>query len=251
MLDSIRHGDVLELKMNHPPANALGPVLIKKLLDGMLDAPRTGARGLVLSGMPKMFSAGLDVPELLTLDRAGMRSMWTDFFGLLRAIGGCPIPVAAALTGHSPAGGAVMAIFCDRRIMAEGAFRIGLNEVQVGLPMPEVIHRALIFCTGERVAARLASSAVLMEPDEALAAGLVDEVVPMDEVVQKAVAWITSLTRLPPVALRETRRLARAPLLEAFARLDDIGLESFLDVWFSPETQASMGALVERLAKRR
>ncbi len=76
----------------------------------------------------------------LALDRSGNRAFWEDFFGVMRAIALSKPPIATAITGHSPAGGCVLAVFSDYRVMAEGDFRIGLNEVQVGLPVPEVIE---------------------------------------------------------------------------------------------------------------
>jgi len=132
VLESIRHDATLELKLARPPVNALDPRLVAALREAVTAAPAQGARAIVMSGQPGLFSAGLDVPHLLTLDRAAMIAFWGELFGLLRAIARSPIPTVAAITGHSPAGGAVLAIFCDYRVMARGAFRIGLNEVQVG-----------------------------------------------------------------------------------------------------------------------
>jgi len=89
-----------------------------------------------------MFSAGLDVPFLLTLDRPAIAALWRTFYALLRALAGSPLPIAAAVTGHAPAGGAVLMLFCDWRVMADGAWKVGLNEVQVGLTLPPVIFQA-------------------------------------------------------------------------------------------------------------
>src|SRR5690606_41165619 len=105
-----------------------------------IDAAVIGeARGIGLSGGPKVFSAGLDVPYLVGPgeDRAALTAAWQAFFAAARAIATCPVPVAAAITGHSPAGGCVLALCCDYRVMAAGDFRIGLNETQVGLVAPE------------------------------------------------------------------------------------------------------------------
>src|SRR5687767_8146601 len=120
MFETINHGTIRELKLARPPVNALSPDLVKALRTAIQDAPGTGARALVLSGQPGMFSAGLDVPALLALDRAGITAFWDDFFGLIATIGRSPIPIVAAITGHSPAGGAVLSIFCDYRVMARG-----------------------------------------------------------------------------------------------------------------------------------
>jgi 3,2-trans-enoyl-CoA isomerase len=242
---------VRELRFARPPVNALNPALMGALRDAIARAAGDGTAALVLSGGPGMFSAGLDVPELLTLDRPSLRSTWELFFGLLSDLASCPIPIGAALTGHSPAGGTVLALYADHRVMAEGPFRIGLNEVQVGLPVPQVLLRALTFLCGERQAARLAIGGLLIDPAEALRVGMVDEVVAPAEVVPRTLAWAQGLAARPPTALRLTRALARRPLIEAFAQVDAAMLDGVVDQWFSAETQGVLRALAARLGKPR
>lgn len=249
MIEIHEHDAVRELRLQRPPVNALAPELMVALRAAVAAALAEGKRALVLSGGPGMFSAGLDVPALLALSPAALRAAWVDFFGLLSDLAHCPIPIGAALTGHSPAGGTVLALYADHRVMAEGPFRIGLNEVQVGLPVPAVLLRALTFLCGERQAARLAIGGLLVEPPEALRVGLVDEVVPAAEVVPRTLAWAKDLTARPPTALRLTRELARQPLREAFAAVDDAMIDGVVARWSSPETQAVLRALVARLGK--
>src|SRR5690348_14761350 len=116
MLTKIKHSDILELRVERPPVNALHHPLVQELKAAIEMAPKEGAKALVLSGVAGMYSAGLDVPYLLGLDHADMERFWDDFFAMLRGVATSPIPVAAAITGHSPAGGAVIAIYCDTRI---------------------------------------------------------------------------------------------------------------------------------------
>ena len=144
--------------MNRPPANALTSELIVALRQAIEMAPQQGKRALVLSGTPGRFSGGLDIPVLLTLNRPEIAAVWRELYALLKALAASPIPIAAAITGHAPAGGTVLALFCDCRVMAAGDFKLGLNEVQVGLPLPPVILAALRRLIGPRQAERLAVS---------------------------------------------------------------------------------------------
>jgi enoyl-CoA hydratase/carnithine racemase len=249
MLDVIDHGPIRELRLARPPVNALDPGLIAALRGALAAAVSEGREAIVLSGAPRLFSAGLDVPALLKLDRAAIGALWADFFGLMRDLATCPVPVAAALTGHSPAGGTVLALFTDRRVLAQGPFLMGLNEVQVGLPVPRVLLRALTFAVGERQAARLAVGGVLLGPDEALSVGLVDEVAPVDEVVPRALAWARELSSRPRAAMLGTRALAREALGDAFQGFGPDDIQRLVERWFSPETQAALTALVSRLKK--
>jgi enoyl-CoA hydratase/carnithine racemase len=250
MLDTIRHDDILELRLNRPPANALDPALIESLLRGVEAAPREGARAVVLSGAPGMFSGGLDVPALLKLDRDGIRGLWQGLYDTMRALANSPVPVAAAITGHSPAGGAVLAICCDYRVMAQGDFKIGLNEVRVGITLPPVLLRVLRRIVGDRQAERLAVGGLLVDAQEAQRIGLVDELVPVGEVTQAALHWCRTMLELPRQAMSATRQQARAPLAELFARPQG-EIDEVVDAWYSAETQAALGALIERLAAKK
>jgi enoyl-CoA hydratase/carnithine racemase len=244
------YGTVRELRLDRPPANALAPDLIAALREAVETAPGAGARAIVLSGKPGRFSGGLDVPLLLTLDRAALAEVWRDLYGLLRALAASPIPIAAALTGHAPAGGTVLALYCDWRVMAEGEWRVGLNEVQVGLALPPVIFAALKRQVGPRQAERLATAGLLLSPEEAERAGLVDELAPAERVVERAVEWCQSLLALPPEAMALTRKAARADLVALFDRAEE-ELLGVTENWWRPEAQTVLRGLVERLAKKK
>jgi 3,2-trans-enoyl-CoA isomerase len=251
MILTIDHGAVRELQFNRPPANAFSPEFIVALKQAVESAAQDGARALVLSGAPGRFSAGLDVPLLLTLDRPAMAFLWREFYALLGALARSPIPVAAAITGHATAGGTVLPIFCDCRVAARGDWKLGLNEVQVGLPLPPVIFAGLRRLVGAHQAERLAVGGLLISPDEAVRIGLVDEVVPLDRVVSRAVEWSRGLLALPVDAMAATRRRARADLFELFAAAFDLELEQVNATWWSPEAQTTLRVLVDRLARKK
>jgi Delta3-Delta2-enoyl-CoA isomerase len=251
MITTIDHGPVRELRLSRPPANALSPELIIALREAVAAAPREGVRALVLSGAPGMFSGGLDVPYLLPLDRPTMRDAWESFYGLLLGLAASSIPVAAAITGHSPAGGAVLSLFCDYRVMTEGNFKIGLNEVAVGIPLPEAILRAFVRLVGPRQAERLSVTGEMIPGVEALRIGFVDELAPPDHVVPRAVAWCEALLALPPAAMAQTRQRARADLVRIMEEGLATEMDILIDIWFSEETQSTLRALVERLAAKK
>jgi len=251
MIQTFDHGPVRELRLDRPPANALSPELIAALRDAVEAAPGDGARALVISGSPRMFSGGLDVPLLVQLDRPAILAAWRDFYAMMRALATSPIPIAAAITGHSPAGGAVISLFCDARIMTDGDFRIGLNEVQVGLFLPPVIYRTMRHLVGSRQAERLCVGGLLVSSAEAARIGLVDELAPHEQVVERAVEWCQSLLALPPKAMTATRRLARADLAALFAGDDEEEILGVLDEWFSDETQRVMREVAERLTRKK
>ena len=250
LVENIDHGTVHELRLARPPVNALNPQLCGDLTAAIITAVDAGAQGLVLSGGPKVFSAGLDVPYLVSLgeDRAALRAAWESFFGAARALAQSPVPVVAAISGHAPAGGCVLALCCDYRVMASGPFAIGLNETQVGLVAPEGIQHLMRRVVGPYRAERLLVAGELVEAERALALGLVDELVEIEHVSTRARAWLEQLLPLPRQPMLVTRRIARADLVAALTP-ERIQLDGFVDAWFAPDTQAALRALMAKLGK--
>jgi len=250
LVERIVHGTVHELRLARPPVNALNPTLCNALATAIDESIAAGARGLVLAGGPKVFSAGLDVPHLVSLgdDRAALTAAWDAFFQAARTLARSSVPVVAALAGHAPAGGCVLALCCDYRVMASGPYRIGLNETQVGLVAPEGIQHLLRRVVGPYRAERLLVAGELVEAERALALGLVDELADVDGVATRARAWLDDLLALPRQPMLETRALAREDLVAALAP-ERIRLPHFIEGWYSPDTQAALRALMAQLGK--
>ena len=250
LVERIVHGPVHELRLARAPVNALNPDLCTALADAIAGAPDAGAQGVVLSGGPTVFSAGLDVPYLLSLgdDRNALLAAWGAFFDAARALAASTVPVVAAIGGHAPAGGCVLALCCDYRVMVSGPSRIGLNETQVGLVAPEGIQMLLRRLVGHHRAERMLVAGELVDAERALQLGLVDELVEIDHVATRARIWLEGLLALPRQPMLQTRAIARADVIAALAP-GNIRLERFIDAWSAPDTQAGLRALVARLGK--
>jgi len=244
------HGAISEIQLARPPVNALNLELLQQLYAAIESSHQGGARGIVLSGAPGMFSAGVDVPALLEMDRGDVENYWRTFFRACAALARSPVPVAAAITGHSPAGGAVLALHCDYRIMAQGAYRIGLNEVQVGMIVPEFIQLGLRRVVGQSRAERLLIAGTLLDAEQALACGFVDELVPPEQVVARATTWLGEMLALPPRAMLGTRAVARADLMANFADVDAMPIQGLVDAFFEEDTLNVLKQLVARLKKK-
>ncbi len=252
MLEIIEHGLVREIRLARPPVNALSAAFSAALDDALAAAFAAGEstavgapRAVVLSGQPRMFSAGLDIREVTGPD-AGLRALMVNFWRVQQRLALGTLPVVSAITGHSPAGGAVLAILCDHRIMAAGDFRIGLNEVRVGLYPGEIIFRCLSRLVGTGRAVSLLPRGAMLSPDEALACGLVDEVVAPDQVVPRAIALAQELAALPQQAYRRTRALTRQDLAEIFKGSPDRVAADLAAGWVTDETRAQMAAALAR-----
>jgi len=250
MILPIEHDAVREIRLNRPPANALTLELLTALRQTIRTASSDGMRALVLSGAPGRFSGGLDVPLLLNLERAEMAKVWQALYALLQTIAESPIPIVAAITGHAPAGGTVLTLFCDWRVMAQGEYKLGLNEVQVGIPLPPVITAGLRRLAGPRIAEQLAVTGSLISPEEALKAGLVDEIAAPELVIDRALEYCHRLLNVPEVAMKVTRAEARRDLVAIFRTDMNEELQRVIEAWWHPSTQSALHALAARLKNK-
>ncbi len=251
MLNTINHGHVRELQLAKAPVNALNTELVELLTKSVRDA-QAECGAIVLSGREGMFSAGLDVVELMQLDRDGMTIFWAAFFELLETVACSSIPVAAAVTGHSPAGGAVLFMFCDYRVMSRGDYLTGLNETRVGLIIPPVLQNAMARLVGPRVAEQMLVAGAMIGPEDAKKTGFVDALESgYEATIQHAVQWCENLLSLPQHSMLGNRANARAHFKEEFASHTAVNVESFVDTWFSDETQQVIGSLVAQLKSKK
>ena len=132
--------------------------------------------------------------------------------------------------------------------MAEGPYRIGLNETQVGLVAPEGIQALMARVVGPHRAERLLVAGAMPDAAEALRIGLVDELTGIDEVAIRARAWLEELLQLPRTPMLETRRIARADAVDCL-REERIDLPRFVGGWMQPDTQAALRAMLARIGK--
>jgi 3,2-trans-enoyl-CoA isomerase len=232
---------IREVRLARPPVNAFDAELLRALTAAVDGAASEAA--LIVSGQPGIFSAGMDVRALLALDRDGIAATFVELWRAQRAIARSAVPVIFALTGHCPAGGTVLAIHADYRVMALGDFRVGLNEVQVGLvPAPPVILGAFCRLTGGH-AGQLLTRGALVDPATALRVGLVDELCDPTQVMPRALAVAREMCALPRDAMLKTRSFVRADLHALFGNpshtlLEERKFGAMAADWFTvPATQ--------------
>jgi enoyl-CoA hydratase len=200
-------GTTAVITMDDGKANALSHAMIDALL-AALDRAEAEAHAIVLAGRADRFSAGFDLKAMMA-GPAEATKLVSHGAELLLRLFGCPRPVVIACTGHAVAAGALIVLTGDHRIGAAGAFKLGLNEVQIGLPVP-VLAMEL---ARDRLAARELPAATLMakiyDPDGALHAGYVDAVVPAADVLARAKTEAARLSALPRTAFAATKTRLR------------------------------------------
>jgi Delta3-Delta2-enoyl-CoA isomerase len=233
-------GRIREIRLARPPVNALDGGLLRAVIDAVTAAAQESA--ILITGQPGMFSAGLDIPALLKLERAEAFQVFESLWHAQRAIALSPTPVIFGITGHCPAGGTVLAIHADYRVMAAGDFRLGLNEVQVGLIPGPPIHGAYSRLVGGH-AVQLLSRGALVDPSTALRVGLVDEVCEASRCAARALDVAREYCALPREPMLRTRAMTRQDLVAMFGETAEVPRlarefgEMGAEMFYAPATQ--------------
>src|SRR5262245_15642095 len=242
------HG-ITTLRFAHGKVSALDLEFLQAL-DASLAACEA-SRAIVLTGTGSSFSAGVD---LFRLVRDGVP--YVDRFvpllsAVFRRLFAFPRPVVAAVNGHAIAGGCIITCAADWRFMAAGTARIGVPELRVGVPFPVIALEIVRFATGGRGIQEIALGGANYVPEEALARGLIDAIVPPGDVLQRAQAQAESLASVPPQAFALAKKELRGPTLELADRLTPDHDARVLAEWRKPETHAAIRAHLEKTVGKR
>jgi enoyl-CoA hydratase/carnithine racemase len=239
--------DIAILTLDRPKANAFDPGLVAQLSAAL--AANAKARGVVIaSALPGIFSAGWDLPYLVDQDRAAMQKFVTTYSDLIRQLFVFGPPVVAALSGHAIAGGLIFAMAADERVAAQGRAKFGLSEVILGVSVPTCLMEPFRHVIGARHMERLASTGENVDPDGALAIGLIDAAVPAAELLDRAVERARVLGGLSGAAYAAIKLRSRAA---AIARFDQArNHDPFLDFWFSEDARFRIKDMVARLKSK-
>lgn len=213
MITTERAGDdnVLLLRLDDGKANALTADGIAELR-GHIDAAAAdeSIAAVVVAGREGRFSGGFDLGVMRGDDVQAVLDLVADGGELVAHAFDAPIPVIAACTGHAVAAGALFLLGCDIRVGAEGNFKIGLNEVAIGMVVPDWALTIAADRLSKRHIQRCIANARLLDPSEACDAGFLDEVVVPDQVVDRAVALAAEFAALDPNAYAGTMTAFRA-----------------------------------------
>lgn len=203
---------VARLSLSNGKVNAISPAVIDAFNEALDQAEKDRAV-VVICGQPGILSGGYDL-KVMTSGADAAKALVAKGSTLARRMLSHPFPVVVACTGHAVAKGAFILLSADYRIGVEGPFKIGLNEVAIGMTMHHVgIELARARLTNSAFN-RSVINAEMFDPAEAVQAGFLDKVVPLEELEAKAMAMALQLTKLNMTAHRNTKLKTRKALLE-------------------------------------
>jgi enoyl-CoA hydratase len=203
---------VAVVTMDDGKANALSRPMIDAV-GAALARAEGEASAVILAGRPERFCAGFDLRVMMSGPEAA-KELLRAGAALFMKLYGSPLPLVIACTGHALAGGALVVLTGDYRVAAAGEFKIGLNEVSLGMPVPVL---AMELARDRLVKPELTNATLLAKiykPETAVQAGYIDAVVPADTLLEHAKTEAARLGALPRGAFKATKDRLRGKSIE-------------------------------------
>src|SRR5579863_10349958 len=243
-----RENELATLTLNRPEKrNAISPEMIEELLPALEECASGPAHAVILTGAGKAFCAGMDLNYLKEFPSQSSEQITADarrIASLFRRIWSFPKPLIAAVNGAAIAGGSGIATLCDFTLATpESTF--GYTEVRIGF-MPAIVSSFLVRQIGEKRGRDLLLSGRIFSAHEALALGLVTEIVPFEKLHDRARELAAALASMSPTALACTKRL-----LVKFADSDldrelEIAIEESARIRTTPDFREGLAAFLEK-----
>lgn len=239
------------MKLNKAPVNSLNLEFLTEL-NIQLEKIENSAdiKGVILtSNFPNIFSAGLDILEMYDSKPDRVRQFWSALQDFWMKLYGSSKIYIAAINGHSPAGGCLMSISCDYRVMAKGPYKIGLNETLLGITAPFWFKDTLVNTVGHRESEKALQLGKLYSAEEALAVNLVDEIAEPKDVLLRAQEQMAIWCKIPEHARALTKSSMRSETISYLQSQKNNDIEHFVSFITKESIQKSLGAYLTALKK--
>lgn len=230
---------VAVVKLNRNITNALDLALLNELA-GILETLKNDShvQSVVLTSTnEKFFSIGFDIPQLIELPEDDFAVFYRTFNRTCLDLYTLPKPTIAAITGHAVAGGCIVALCCDYRIIADGKKKMGLNEIKLGVPVPYLADCILRQIVGHRNAREIMDTGEFYQSENLLQLGMVDLILPREQVLTQSINKARLLGAMPhnAFAMIKNNRVETVKL-ETLSKLQEKE-QFFLECWYSDETR--------------
>jgi enoyl-CoA hydratase/carnithine racemase/ribosomal protein S18 acetylase RimI-like enzyme len=231
------HEGIATILLARGKVNALNETVIEELNNGFKSLESDpDVKAIVITGTGKFFSFGFDIPEFLSFSREAFTDYLFKFTDLYTTMFLYPKPIVAALNGHTIAGGCMLALACDHRVMVSGKGKISLNEIAFGSSVFAGSTEMLRFWIGSAQATRVLYSGHMYSAEEAMTIGLVHEVATEGSLMDQAKKAASDLASKHAPAFASIKALLRKPIAADMMKREKESIQAFVEIWYSEET---------------
>ncbi|KAL0822360.1 hypothetical protein ABMA28_004454 [Loxostege sticticalis] len=250
---SVDDDEVATLTMQRLPVNSLNLDLLQELDKALDEVAKNKAKGLIItSASPTVFSAGLDITEMHKPEMERLTAFWTTLQGFWLKLFGAPFPTAAAVNGHAPAGGCLIAMSCEYRAMVGGKFGIGLNETALGIVAPRWFMDTMCNVIPTREAELALTTGRMFSVEEAHKVGLIDDIATdKADAIEKCKEFIERFDSIPPMARSLTKQKFRHSALQGLIKTREADLAEFKQFCLQPQIQKAIGMYIQMLKQKK
>ncbi|XP_072549004.1 enoyl-CoA delta isomerase 1, mitochondrial-like [Salminus brasiliensis] len=245
---------VAVMTFQSPPVNSMSLDFMTEFVINLdkLELDKS-CRGVILtSALPNVFSAGLDIMDMYGRSPEHCEEFWKVLQDLWLKLYGSSKITIAAINGASPAGGCLMSLSCDYRIMADNPkYKIGVNEAQLGIVAPFWLKDCMVNTVGHRVAELSVQYGVTYSPQDALKIGLVDQVVQEDKILGTATETMTKWFAIPDHARQISKTLIRKPTMDRLLANREADAKNFASFVTKDSIQKSLGTYLAKLKEKK
>lgn len=240
-----RVDDIAVVTMDRPPVNAMDLGLLTDLILALEAVSQSDARAAVLTGSGRAFCAGVDLRMMLEGGTGYVREFLPVLSDCFASLFTMSKPMVAAVNGHALAGGCILTAACDLRLMAAGDGTIGVTELPVGVPFPSWPLEIMRFATSPAHLSEVVLTGRRYSPEQGLALGLLDEVVPSAELLDRALDAARELARAPEPVFAHTKRQLRQPTVDRVQRHGPDFNALAEALWTSPQIAEAVASYVQ------
>ncbi|KAI8426085.1 hypothetical protein MSG28_005044 [Choristoneura fumiferana] len=239
------------MTLQRPPVNSLNLELLQVMNKSLDEIANNKPKGMILTSASKsVFTGGIDITELYQPDKKKFEVFWNEIHETWMKLFGFKFATAAAINGHAPGGGCLLAMSCEWRAMVGGKPTIGLNETVLGIVATPWTMDTMCHTLGPREAELALTSAKIFNADEALKVGLIDEIATdKEDAVEKCKKFIYMFDRIPPVARTLSKLRMRQQILAQAQKNRQQDMKDFYQSLNDPEVQRKLEKYVQSLKK--
>lgn len=227
--------EIAVVTLDNSVSNSITIELIKDFANLIANLEKN-YKGLIIKGNEKFFSMGFNLPQLISFSQSEFEEFYDSFNDLILKIFTLSFPTCSVIEGHAVAGGFIIALSTDFRVAVSNK-KIGLNEINLGVPVPFLAKELLFRLTDKKNATKLLYTGDFISTDEGLNIGLIDLIDNSIDIISKGIDFIDNYKKKPNISFEAIKKSLSLEIVSRFQKYRDWDKKTFLECWYNPSSQ--------------